>query len=107
MKIKQIKQNTEANYQTIHGTGIEPRKPLRVAFSQVAKVNIFCEACYHFFIYFYLKADSVTSGGGVQEDIKEEDEEEEEDEKKDDVFEPDKKLIGQGKKAEPSTPPGT
>ena len=48
MKIKQIKQNTEANYQTIHGTGIEPRKPLRVAFSQVAKVNIFCEACYYF-----------------------------------------------------------
>ena len=42
----------------------------------------------------------------MQEDIKEEDEEEEEDEKKDDVFEPDKKLIGQGKKAEPSTPPG-
>ena len=42
----------------------------------------------------------------MQEDIKEEDEdEEEEDEKKDDVFEPDKKLIGQ--KGESSTPPGT
>ena len=41
----------------------------------------------------------------MQEDIKEEDEEEEdEDEKKDDVFEPDKKLIGQ--KVESSTPPG-
>ena len=39
MKIKQIKQNTEANYQTIHGTNIEARKPLRVAFSQVAKVK--------------------------------------------------------------------
>ena len=43
----------------------------------------------------------------MQEDIKEEDEdEEEEDEKKDDVFEPDKKLIGQSQKVESSTPPG-
>ena len=39
MKIKQIKQNTEANYQTIHGTNIEARKPLKVAFSQMAKVK--------------------------------------------------------------------
>ena len=69
--------------------------------------SVFFKLVIIFFIYFYLKADSVTSGGGVQEDIKEEDEEEEEDEKKDDVFEPDKKLIGQVKKAEPSTPPGT
>ena len=66
------------------------RKPLRVAFSQVAK------------------ADSVTSGGGLQEGIKEEDEEEEEkEEKKDEVFEPDKKLLPKDKKDESSTPPGT
>ena len=40
-KIKQLKQtnNSETNYQTIHGTGIEPRKPLRVAFSQVERVS--------------------------------------------------------------------
>ena len=42
MKIKQmkeLKQNSEANYKTIHGTGIEQRKPLRVAFSQIEKVT--------------------------------------------------------------------
>ena len=38
-KIRQIKQNTEANYQTVHGTGIEQRKPLKVAFSPLEKAS--------------------------------------------------------------------
>jgi len=37
-KLKQIRQNTEANYQTIHA-GIEPRKPLKVAFSPIEKAE--------------------------------------------------------------------
>ena len=57
MKIKQIKQNTEANYQTIHGTNIEPRKPLRVAFSQVSKVSngMSIWICFNFLTIFSLK----------------------------------------------------
>jgi len=71
-KLKQIRLNTEANYQTIHA-GVEPRKPLKVAFSSLEK------------------ADSVASSTGlppIEGGIREEDEEKE---PPDDVFEDDKK----------------
>jgi len=66
-KLKQIRQNTETNYQTIHA-GIEPRKPLKVAFSPLEK------------------AESVGSGTGLPPIQGEITEEEEDQEKEDEVF---------------------
>lgn len=100
--MSQLKQTSEANYQTIHGTGIEQRKPLRVAFSPLEKVpqtqvrletDPTCQ-----------QADSVASGGAIQEDIKEEDEDEDdEDDKNDDVFGPEKQALTNGPAEEGET----
>ena len=75
----QVRANTEANYQTIHA-GVEPRKPLKVAFSALEKQQ----------------SEAGGSAGSALAVTAEEEEEEEEEgaEKTDEVFEAEKGVEG-------------
>ena len=76
----QVRANTEANYQTIHA-GVEPRKPLKVAFSALEKQQ----------------SEAGGSAGSVLAVTAEEEEEEEDEkgaEKTDEVFEAEKGVEG-------------
>lgn len=79
-RLAEVRANTEANYQTIHA-GVEPRKPLKVAFSALEKQQ----------------SEAGGSAGSVLAVTAEEEEEEEDEkgaEKTDEVFEAEKGVEG-------------